>query len=191
MKKQNYHHGSLKQELLRVGRSRLEERGLEQLSLREVAKELGVTAAAPYRHFADREALLDELAYVGWKDLRSRLESAGSLAEQFTVYREFTYANRQLIQLMVGRCPAAEMEMAILQESTVALNLLMQKLSLLLPKESTIKHTTKSAILAWSLIHGLSLIASDKCMEEMFANVGPSDSEIAEFFRLGLAFWRE
>ena len=54
-----YHHGNLRQALLDAAERTVRERGVEALSLRELAREVGVSHGAPRRHFPDRQALLD------------------------------------------------------------------------------------------------------------------------------------
>src|SRR5690606_29637298 len=71
-----YHHGDLRAALLQAAVDVLAERGLGGLSLRECARRLNVSHAAPYRHFADKEALLVELAAEGFV----RLADAGEHA---------------------------------------------------------------------------------------------------------------
>ena len=58
-----YHHGNLRQALLAQAERTVRERGVQELSLRELAREVGVSHAAPRRHFPDRQALLDALAH--------------------------------------------------------------------------------------------------------------------------------
>ena len=62
-----YHHGDLKQGLLKAAIRHLETSGPETLSLRELAQELGVSQAAPYRHFKDRDALIAALSQEGFE----------------------------------------------------------------------------------------------------------------------------
>src|SRR3984885_13449395 len=66
-----YHHGNLRQELLRAAEAALEARGVQQLSLRELSRELGVSHASPQRHFATKQDLLNALATVGFQRLDS------------------------------------------------------------------------------------------------------------------------
>jgi AcrR family transcriptional regulator len=66
-----YHHGNLRQELLRVAEAALEARGVQQLSLRELSRELGVSHASPQRHFATKQDLINALATVGFQRLHS------------------------------------------------------------------------------------------------------------------------
>ncbi len=71
-----YHHGNLREALLRTGEHALEAGGAQNLSLRELAREVGVSHAAPRRHFPDKQALLDALALSGWERLGAALAGA-------------------------------------------------------------------------------------------------------------------
>ena len=64
----NYHHGDLRNALILAAVELIEERGAPEFALSEAARRAGVSAAAPYRHFKDREALLEavsELCFIG------------------------------------------------------------------------------------------------------------------------------
>ncbi|HEY6761998.1 MAG TPA: TetR/AcrR family transcriptional regulator [Baekduia sp.] len=71
-----YHHGNLREALLLAGERALETGGAQSLSLRELAREVGVSHAAPRRHFADKQALLDALALAGFERLGTVLATA-------------------------------------------------------------------------------------------------------------------
>jgi AcrR family transcriptional regulator len=71
-----YHHGNLREALLEAGERALETSGAQNLSLRELAREVGVSHAAPRRHFADKQALLDALAHNGFEQLGAILSAA-------------------------------------------------------------------------------------------------------------------
>ncbi|MDN3271898.1 TetR/AcrR family transcriptional regulator [Streptomyces sp. MA15] len=71
-----YHHGNLRTELLDAAERSLRAHGVERLSLRDLARDVGVSHAAPRRHFADRRALLDALAESGFVRLGARLRAA-------------------------------------------------------------------------------------------------------------------
>jgi len=80
-----YHHGDLRRALIDAARRILEAEGPSALSLRAVAREAGVSPAAPYHHFKDKGELLDAVAMEGWDMLdaviaRSK-EQASSPAE--------------------------------------------------------------------------------------------------------------
>ncbi len=68
-----YHHGDLKRVLVETALGMLRDGEGWQFTLREVARRAGVSHAAPYRHFADKAALLAELAAQGFRQLREEL----------------------------------------------------------------------------------------------------------------------
>jgi AcrR family transcriptional regulator len=71
-----YHHGNLRTALLAEAERTVRERGVQDLSLRELAREVGVSHGAPRRHFPDRQALLDALAEAGFERLGTELSGA-------------------------------------------------------------------------------------------------------------------
>lgn len=71
-----YHHGNLHQALLEAAAALVAERGPEGFSLLDAARACGVSASAPYKHFADKAALLAELARQGGQKLGERLGAA-------------------------------------------------------------------------------------------------------------------
>ncbi|HUO54602.1 MAG TPA: TetR/AcrR family transcriptional regulator [Rhodoblastus sp.] len=75
-KGRSYHHGKLRQALLAAARALISERGPAGFTLAEAAKRVGVTGAAPYRHFADRNALIAELAKEGFEHFNEQLGRA-------------------------------------------------------------------------------------------------------------------
>lgn len=76
-----YHHGNLRDALLRRAEEVLAESGVDALSLRGLARDVGVSHAAPRRHFADRQALLDALAEAGFDRLGRTLGEAAAIGE--------------------------------------------------------------------------------------------------------------
>jgi AcrR family transcriptional regulator len=104
-----YHHGNLRAALLAQAELTVRERGVQELSLRELAREVGVSHGAPRRHFADRQALLDALAEAGFArlgaELRTAVESAGEdfevrLRATAAAYVRFATRDAALLELM-------------------------------------------------------------------------------------------
>ncbi|HTW73933.1 MAG TPA: TetR/AcrR family transcriptional regulator [Steroidobacteraceae bacterium] len=104
-----YHHGNLRAALLAEAERTMREQGIEQLSLRELARQAGVSHAAPRRHFADRQALLDALAEAGFlrldDELRTAIDTAGDnyqsrLRAAATAYIRFATRDAALLELM-------------------------------------------------------------------------------------------
>src|SRR5260370_8363924 len=77
-----YHHGDLRAALIQAGLAILAEEGAQALTLRAAARRAGVSHSAPYRHFADKEALLAAIAEEGFTQLAQRLEQARGSADR-------------------------------------------------------------------------------------------------------------
>ena len=82
--KRPYHHGDLRAALIRAALSLIEEHGVKGLALSDAARLAGVSVAAPYRHFKDKEALLAEIAAEGFVLFRDALARASRRATRRT-----------------------------------------------------------------------------------------------------------
>jgi len=109
MRERPYHHGNLRAALLAQAERTVRERGVQALSLRELARELGVSHGAPRRHFPDRQALLDALAEAGFarlgSELRRAVDGAGEdfparLRATAAAYVHFATQDAALLELM-------------------------------------------------------------------------------------------
>ncbi|MFI6007937.1 TetR/AcrR family transcriptional regulator [Streptomyces sp. NPDC051243] len=124
-----YHHGDLRAALLTAAERTLRDKGAGSLSLRELAREVGVSHAAPGRHFKDKQALLNALALTGYDRLGKTLGSADDpalpLERRLTAlaraYLGFAVDNAELLELMYARKhdPDASEQMAAAVERTV------------------------------------------------------------------------
>ena len=137
MPERPYHHGNLRSALLDAAERTMRERGVQELSLRELAREVGVSHGAPRRHFADRQALLDALAENGFERLRRELNAAARdagedfetrLRETGAAYIRFATRDPALLELMFagkhrdgaeGLQEAAERAFAVMLELIV------------------------------------------------------------------------
>jgi AcrR family transcriptional regulator len=111
MKGRGYHHGRLRQALLAAARALISERGPAGFTLAEAAKRVGVTGAAPYRHFADRNALMAALAQQGFEHFNEQLGRAWdggrpdpvvALRRRGAAYLAFVKAEPGLYKAMFG-----------------------------------------------------------------------------------------
>src|SRR5438128_4303203 len=71
-RKAPYHHGELREALIRATRQLVEERGAENFTLADACRVAGVTTAAPYRHFKGKREILEEIAARGFEELGTR-----------------------------------------------------------------------------------------------------------------------
>jgi AcrR family transcriptional regulator len=71
----SYHHGDLRNALIQSGLELLAEGGAQELDLRKVARRAGVSHAAPYRHFADKQALIAAITEEGFRLLAEQIQA--------------------------------------------------------------------------------------------------------------------
>lgn len=103
-----YHHGNLRAELLEAAVTAIDENGVDSLSLRALARQAGVSHAAPARHFPDRQALLDAVAIHGFEQLKTAIDAAGAKGSNFdqrftnvaSAYIKFAISHSSLLDLM-------------------------------------------------------------------------------------------
>ena len=164
-----YHHGDLHQQAHQQALAVLRLEGDGAISLRAIAKQIGVSAPALYRHYADRESLLAELAISGFAALRQQLLSV----EQHTpraaligiglAYVAFAQSESNLYRLMFGgrvlpkgahpRLDQAGLGAFNVLQDTIARG---QRAGYLKPAPLALMTAT-----AWSLVHGLSQLTID------------------------------
>jgi AcrR family transcriptional regulator len=109
-KTSSYHHGALRDALIRSARTILESEGYEALTLRATARRAGVSQAAPYNHFADKAALLAAIAAQGFeefaaamrREMSAAVDSQGRLNATGVAYVAFATSNPGLFKLMFG-----------------------------------------------------------------------------------------
>ena len=88
-----YHHGNLREALLEAALRIADSEGVEAISMRALAREAGVSSAAPFRHFPDKQALLDAIAEKAGLEVDLKLdEAATDCADALTQFRAMTVA---------------------------------------------------------------------------------------------------
>jgi len=159
-----YHHGDLRNALLEAGRTLLEEAGPTALSIREIARRVGVSAPAAYHHFSGLDDIAVALAEKGFAELAERLQTApsntkGQLGPAGIAYVAFARDNPGLYRLMFGegfrRAFAADERVRALRSD--AYEVLKTGLSKRVPADEV----GTAALFLWSLTHGLALLMID------------------------------
>lgn len=156
-----YHHGDLRQALLSAAREALELHGPASLSLRDLARQLGVSHNAPYRHFAGRDALLDALSAEGFARLAEALRVAGGdtpaerIAAMGQTYVAFADAHPGLFALMFQPVDATARP-ETLPIAARTLDLLRDGI-----REVTGRDDPVDVATLWALVHGLSALRAN------------------------------
>jgi AcrR family transcriptional regulator len=158
-----YHHGDLRAELVRAALALLEEGGAAELSLRAVARRAGVAASAPYRHYADKEALLSAVAAVGYHELAELLatvhpapRSPDDLAAVAVAYVQFALQRPALFRVMFGEpCDRDSAERVAATEAITAY------VTGIVERAFPAAEPSALATAIWALVHGLAFLHLD------------------------------
>ena len=189
-----YHHGDLRDALIQAAQEILEGEGLAALSLRAVARRAGVSPAAPYHHFPDKQALLDAVAERGFDALTAAMTTrmhevsggAARLDASGVGYVAFAVANPALFGLMfsaIGQNPSAGTSLdsarqrayAVLQEAVAAYS----------PDG---RADAAECLRPWALVHGIAKLVLEGCVRP--ADFGMVDGEALAAHLLRCSPWR-
>jgi AcrR family transcriptional regulator len=160
-----YHHGALRETLLAAAEAWLDARGIQALTLRELAKAAGVSHAAPYHHFSGRDELLAgvaERAFLNLGDAMSAAASAASgpraaLLDIGEAYVRVALAHPARFRLMFGPTLAAKEAHAGLKAAAErAFGVLLAA-----ARAHDRKRGVELALAGWSLAHGVANLAID------------------------------
>lgn len=166
-----YHHGDLRRTLLDTASQMLRQEQNWQFTLREVARRAGVSHAAPYKHFADKQALLDELALQGFEHLGRELRAAQASSHRgikalFTAaaraYIAFAQANQAQYRLMFSSASTTTPSLHLNERAMATLSVLLEVIQRGqqegIFKKRPIKH---QAAACWAQVHGLAMLQID------------------------------
>ncbi len=160
-----YHHGDLRRTLVRIARDQIAESGAHAVSLASLARLAGVSQPAPYRHFADRNALLEAVTTEGFEEFAAALAAAaagggdGTVKAMAFAYVAFGEANIELYRLMFASrlVPEAGTGSALEIAAVDAFNRLREALS----ATTRAERVDDQAHLIWSQLHGLVMLKAD------------------------------
>jgi AcrR family transcriptional regulator len=174
-----YHHGALREALLQAAERVLERDGLAGLTLRAVAREAGVSHAAPTHHFGDLTGLVSELAAIGFRQFNAAMSSACGAAvspleralarpKAYVVYAQahpgmygLMFRTERLDYSRPSLCEAAEASFAGLANAIGAMR--REPIS-----SDTLTLEQGAAIArAWSMVHGFTMLLLDGRLEDI------------------------
>lgn len=166
MTERKFHHGNLRAALLELAEAEIEQVGFEGLLLRNLAARLGVSSAAPYKHFKSRNALLMALAEVGSQYLhqiyQAALDMDAAAAARLRVacqgYLRFAENKPELYRLMFVSRPEWYEEQSSEMERLSPTFWLFHRLVAEALGEPAGKDTLDQTFVTWSQIHGFAML---------------------------------
>ena len=166
MPRKKYHHGDLKNALIKAGVEILSKEGVEGLSLRKVAQRAGVSHNAPYSHFPDKQSLIAAISTEGFKQLYEELDAAvlsysddpkRQLQEGVWAYVQFAMNNTDTFKIMFSGVLEKEKEYpAFVEISHQTFERVVDVVRIC--QDAGILNSTPSEVMAvavWGQIHGI------------------------------------
>lgn len=194
MKTNSYHHGNLKEALIAAGLEILSEKGIEGLSLRNVAKKVGVSHAAPYNHFADKQALLAAISTAGLEQLYQRLlstfenvkeSSPDIILEIAWAYLQFAFEDPGKFKLIFSAALEEERDYPQYLESSSKNIALLEEIIEFCQKKSLLAEgrVEITAIKLWSTVHGF----TNLMLENQFPKEYVQDQGLKELLKAAIS----
>lgn len=199
--KTSYHHGNLRETVLEISKQLIEQKGIHDFSLREVARLAGVSRTAPYRHFPDKESVLVAIAEESYGKVeeamqhvvqRSGDKPVVAVQELIVIYVKFMVENRRYFEFIFGnfiRDAEKRARLATAREKMVEVIAEMVRRTRQMKGDSAQQVKLMGAS-TWALMHG---IASLICDEQLTPDVFTEDKleyfcrNCAQTFIRGLA----
>ena len=183
-----YHHGALREELITACLALIESEGIGAVSLRKVARQAGVSPAAPYHHFADRAALLNAITARGYElllgEMRRAVEAAASpvaaLGALIEAYVRFAHANTAYVRLIYRpELTEADKDPAIEVQTQAGLRLLADTVAACQAAGAAPAGDPAAlSTMVWSVAAGLAMLIVDGPLEHLTAERGSTVPEL-------------
>ena len=178
-RKAAYHHGHLREALVTAAHRLIGERGPEGFTLADACRLAGVSTAAPYRHFADRAALVEAVALQGFTQLAERTRAAADshpagsvpgIVAMGQAYVAFAAAEPAVFKLMFGRHPDVQHDNTAPVEGKACFRVLAEAVAAWMRlNDIRERDYLEVALPLWTIVHGTAYLLIDND----FAAVAP------------------
>ncbi|MDJ0685543.1 MAG: TetR/AcrR family transcriptional regulator [Alphaproteobacteria bacterium] len=169
-RKERYHHGDLRAQLVEAARRLIAEKGVDQFSVSEACRVANVSTAAPYNHFKNKEEMvlavaLDGLERENWM-MRDALEAAPEngldrIIAIGRVYVSFAQDEPGVFRLIAGSAPDQDARAAMMQSGERNYDLVHTEVARYLNKTEIDEDVRRRALMLWTFVHGLSFLLID------------------------------
>ncbi|NTV36956.1 MAG: TetR/AcrR family transcriptional regulator [Anaerolineaceae bacterium] len=189
-----YHHGNLKEALISAGLEILSKKGIESLSLRNVAKQIGVSHTAPYNHFHDKQDLLAAISAAGHKQFHLVLletyeqfknNPTELIIEIAWAYLQFALQNPDKFKLMFSSALEEEQKHPEFEEITQKTINLFEEMIRFCQSGGALEegNVYKIAINLWSSVHGFTMLV----LEDQFPPNYLHDQNLKELLKAAIS----
>lgn len=185
--KRRYHHGDLRQALIRAAEALLAEKGIAGFTLRECARRAGVSPSAPSHHFGHVTGLLSAIAALGFKDLSEAMEQAqaqvqGTALDTFQAigeaYIRVAMINPSRFRITFGQLPLDWNNPDLIRESQRAFEILERQIRIIRGDVSAgdpVLDRQAATVAAWSIVHGFSILLLDGRLKIFHVDADPEE----------------
>ena len=170
-RKAHYHHGELREALIKATRQLVVQQGAENFTLADACRAAGVTTAAPYRHFKSKQEILAEIASRGFVELKSRAmaivaeEGEGTLAGIIALgqaYVAFAVEETAVFRLMFGQEPSLKKAELVLGTGHACFANLIHQVALYCEHNHVRGDPQQIALKLWTFVHGAASLLIDQ-----------------------------
>jgi AcrR family transcriptional regulator len=176
MKKGRYHHGDLRAGLIEAASRLVEERGPERLTMSDASRAAGVSTAAPYRYFADKDELLNAVALEGMERQHEGMQAGGEqhpLGSDAAVtaiglaYVHFATREPGVFKLMFSLTRTHAQHPQLLQRGRDTFGVLLRHLGHRYALPADDPSILLRGLKLWTVVHGLSFLLIDDKVSAM------------------------
>lgn len=190
-KKSGYHHGDLRAQLVEATRLLVEEKGPEGFSVTQACRAAGVSTAAPYRHFKDKEEMLSAVVVEGMERHFEAMMTAlagipdGSIdriSALGRLYVEFAIKEPGVFRLIFGSKWDPCYKEHMMEHTPNTFGVVQQEVAAYLGKTEIDEDVRKRAFMLWTFVHGFSFLWIDEkvSIAELDVQIAPFMREVAE-----------
>lgn len=169
-RRDSYHHGDLRSQLIEATRVLVEEKGPDHFSVSEACRRAGVSTAAPYKHFKDKEEMLHDVALGGmqrqYRQMLDEIEKypPGTLQRIVAmgrVYVRFAINEPGVFRLMFGLSEGHAENTDLIETGDNTFSVVQREVARCRGSDTVADSDVRQAFLLWSFVHGLSFLYID------------------------------
>ncbi len=180
LRKTAYHHGDLRAQLVNAVRMLVEEKGPDRFSVSEACRAAGVSTAAPYRHFRDKQEMLLAVAIEGMQRLAGRMRasakrhptgSTARIAATGHAYVRFATKEPGVFRLVFGLTVDHRKSDEMIAEGNRTFGVLLEEVAAYFNKPEIDADVLRRGFALWTFVHGFSFLKIDEKVDVVKMNI--------------------